>query len=78
MNDLKANAKTITLTNYWALKGLLTLARRHNRALREIEEAACELTGDQPSGLTADAIYNDNEASELLDWLHIEVGESSQ
>ena len=38
--------KTISDDDYLRLVGLLTLAADHRKALRAIERAACQLTGD--------------------------------
>jgi len=39
---------TITRTQYLQLLGLMTLAKMHNDKLRDIEIAACAITGVTP------------------------------
>lgn len=66
---------TITREQYYALTGLLTLARQHNAALDTIKNAAAQITGelDSDMGHTADAVYSGDSADELLEKLEITV-----
>jgi len=71
--------KTITHDDYLRLVGLLTLARDHNRMLKEIERSAARITGetdehsDDYFGITSDAVVCDYTASDLLGRLGITV-----
>jgi hypothetical protein len=69
----------ITRAQYLQLVGLLTLAQRHYVTLREIERAACEITGEEfnEGGHTGDEIYTDGppDADDLLRRLGIAVRE---
>lgn len=51
--------KTITKSQELQLIGLFTLADHHNEALKDIERAACEITGQEPASgsHTSDAVY---------------------
>lgn len=67
-------AKHITANERLQLIGLLALAQHHNKALKDIVAAAVAITDERDSdGHTSDAVYNDNEADELLAWLDISV-----
>ncbi len=75
MKDLKV----ISRAKYLQLEGLLVLAKRHTAALREIEAAAADLTG-QPEegggyfGHVTDAMSEPNiTAEELLRKMEIAV-----
>lgn len=53
---------------YLKLTGLLAIAVSHNKALADIEAAACKITGDKPNSgsHTGDAVYNGYSTDELL------------
>jgi len=65
----------ITDNDKLCLIGLLTLAKRHNAVLKEIERAALEITGDNDMGHTCDAVYCDYDIEELLSKLKLPVGD---
>lgn len=58
-------------SEYLKLCGLLSLCPAHNKALREIEAAVCNITGENPFTGThsGDAVYSDYTADELLEKL---------
>lgn len=66
----------ISQDDYLRLVGLLTLAADHCRALRDIERAACGITGDEDDvgSHTGDAVWGgDRTADQLLDVIGITV-----
>ena len=69
--------RTITRKQYHQLVGLLALAERQDRIMREILAAAVEITGedDRETGHTADAMYDGQrrDADALLERLNITV-----
>lgn len=71
--------KTITQEHYLQLVGLLALADYHNRALKDITQAALEITDERDDGEiamwghTADAVYGESDVKELLRRLDITV-----
>ncbi len=69
--------KTITKNQYLQLVGLMTLGRKHNEMCREIEKAACEITGEDVAGHTVDMMYGDRELDEGLKLLGVQVAESA-
>lgn len=63
---------------FYKLEGLLTLAKDNQKALKSIEKAAAEITGEADDdygyfGCTTDAIYDGSDATQLLKILKIEV-----
>lgn len=78
------NKKTITRDDYLRLVGLLTLARDHNRVLRDIEHSVAGLVGAEDDssggssyyGHASDAVYSDYTADEMLGRLEITVEEA--
>jgi hypothetical protein len=68
---------SITTNERLQLIGLLTLAQHHERLLRGLEAAACEITGEEANsgGHTGDAIYSGAhaDADDLLRKLGIRV-----
>lgn len=70
---------TITRTQYHQLLGLMTLAKMHNDKLRDIEVAACVITGVVPGeyagncGHTSDMVYGSRELDDGLRCMKIEV-----
>jgi len=71
--------KTITRSQYHQLVGLLALAGRHTRALKEILAAVLEITDDQERGLIDEVLHgaavleNTYAADSLLRRLNITV-----
>lgn len=64
----------ITKTEYWQIIGSLTVAAQHNEALREIEKALINITGEESEfGHSSDAIYCDYTADELIKKLNIKI-----
>jgi hypothetical protein len=64
----------VTVNERLQLIGLLTLAARHNAALKEIKTAVRELVGEvDEDGHAVDAVYNDDTADELLRRLKLTV-----
>lgn len=68
--------RTITENQRLQLIGLLTLAEHHNAMLKQIERAACAITGESDGGHTGDAVYGSRTLEELLTLREIEVTES--
>jgi hypothetical protein len=71
MASLYTDKTEISRSEYLQLVGLLTLAKRHTAALRDLERAAAEITGDREEygsfGLTSDVLYQDDpDADDLL------------
>lgn len=70
---------TITRTQYLQLLGLMTLAKTHNDRLRDIEVAACAITGVVPgeyagnASHTSDMVYGSRELDDGLRCMKIEV-----
>jgi hypothetical protein len=67
--------RTITYDDYLKLFGLIALARECRQRLTEIEDTACKLLGDHPSGHTSDVIWGgmDHSPTKLLSLLGISV-----
>lgn len=71
--------KTITKQNYYAIIGLLELAKTHNSEMNDIERALMKLTGepikDYHMGHCGDAVWSGGEidARELLKKLDVKV-----
>lgn len=68
----------IAHSEYLQLVGLLTLAERHTRTLRELRDAACELLAigrdDEEGGEVDDAVwFGDHDPDLLLRKLNVEV-----
>lgn len=68
----------ISKEGFYKLEGLLTLAKDNQKALKSIERAAAEITGEADDsygyfGCTTDAIYDGSDAAQLLRILEIEV-----
>lgn len=65
---------TITKHEYYELLGLLTLAQKYMSAVKDIENAACDITGDMELGHVSDYIYgSDSDVDALLGKLGIAV-----
>lgn len=66
----------ITRSQYLQLHGLKSLAARHNRCLKEILDAAAEITGESAplaGGHTDEMVYGDSEVDDMLARLEITV-----
>lgn len=69
--------RTISRSEYFQLIGLLTLAKKHNETLKDIERAALAITKEVDDlGHTADAVYGNRSPDELLALLDITVRDS--
>ena len=65
--------KQLTKEQYCVLKGLMLLARDHNRELESIARAAREITGeDDPNGHTSDMVYGARDFDDGLILLKLE------
>lgn len=82
----KLPVQTISDQDYLKLEGLVAIAAQHNLALKTIDKAMAEITGEPDDGygyhgVTSDAIFDPSRTSvtSLLDKLGIEVvsGEES-
>lgn len=65
--------KKISHSQYLQLVGLQVLAEKHNRMMHDIEACACEITGEDQAGHTADILYGSRELDEGLKLMGIEV-----
>ncbi len=61
-------SEKIDKTTELKLLGLQTLAERHMRMLKELEEAVCEITGEPlaTSGYSADFVWGEQTTIEFL------------
>jgi hypothetical protein len=65
---------TVTAHERLQVIGLLVLAERHNKALRDIEAAVMSITGEtEQGGHSTDAVYSDYDADDLFGRLGITV-----
>jgi hypothetical protein len=71
------SVKTITREQYLQLLGLRTLATRHYASIKEIEEAARAITGDDDCGHTDDILSGFRGLDEGLLLLDISVVDAS-
>lgn len=69
---MKAKPKVITRGQYAQLLGLQTLAVMHNRFLKDIEQVALEITGeDTDLGHTSDWLYESRSLKDLFKLLNL-------
>ena len=61
----------ITQSEYLQIIGILRLAEKHYRTVKECIEVLGELTGDGPDGHCADAVFCNYSAKQLLEKLNI-------
>ena len=70
--------ESISKVEYFQLVGLLELARRGNEKQLDIMKAVISITGERDDmGFSADAVYSDIGADELLERLNITVSKES-
>lgn len=72
---MKPKTKTkITQAEYFQLVGLLTLASTYNEKIIDIVDAVMLVTGEtDKQGFSADAVYGETSAEELMERLGITV-----
>lgn len=77
----KTKKKSITTEEYYQLEGLMIIAKQHNDALKVLEQATIDITGENTEvwggGHCGDAVYSDMDAKLLLRRLGLEIQEQA-